>query len=432
MTKQLRKPAGTQLQVDENKLRAEAMWMGAYMLKRYAVYKGFDLASPYIKRLTFAPSKRRFAALCSLIGASPKDEFLKVAKEVRGLVNDGVSYNFGHMADFSRKDLSAMDEIIRAVGTSEEKFPAASKKAMEQVLASVAMKRIYAPDLFIHGKHYPLGAWNSIRKQKPIVDGDCFDEVLNISAPIIPGKDIKIEIKSPGKAQAWWESNLAGQEAGDFAGKICTFPEGRALFSGTQLAKHENGVYTFIARYAGKSEKPISKEEYRALWESVKKNIPQKALSGLMTIANEIDYIKKSINGHRLVIAFACLLEKSTGESVELDGSEDLEYLVERLLNEKAYPGDCKSVSTMSVGLATCLGYVARRVSGEVADLEGNEIASGGGHVWAEVLHPKKNIWLPFDPAQGAPLAFPKNKVYRLHDEIPKSLAPFEIRVSHE
>ncbi|MFA5930036.1 MAG: transglutaminase domain-containing protein [Candidatus Micrarchaeia archaeon] len=350
------------------------------------------------------------------------------------LVKEGKAYHFGRLAAFSREDLPAMDEIIRAVNAGEEKFPAASKREMEQVLARVARKQAYEPGLFIHEKHYPLGAWNSIRKQKPMVDGDCFDEVLNISAPIVPGKDIKIEIRMAGKAHAWWERKLAVHEADDLIvdGKICTFPEGHALFSGTQLAKHENGVYTFVARYAGKSAAPVGKEEYRALREKVKENIPQKALSGLMAIVSDIKFLRIFKSEHPLVIAFDYLQKKSTGESVGFDSTEDMEYLVERLMNEKAYPGDCKSVSTMSVGIATCLGYVARRVSGEVITLEGSEIASGGGHVWAEILHPAKNIWMPFDPAQGALLAFPKGKVYMPHDEIPKSLAPFEIRVSHE
>ncbi|MFA5930035.1 MAG: hypothetical protein WC861_04085 [Candidatus Micrarchaeia archaeon] len=78
MSKQLRKPAGAQLQAaDKNKLQAEATLAAAQVLKAYTEFKGLAggllvAATPFFKRRMLSSSKRRFAAICSLIGTPRK------------------------------------------------------------------------------------------------------------------------------------------------------------------------------------------------------------------------------------------------------------------------------------------------------------------------------------------------------------------------
>ena len=125
-------------------------------------------------------------------------------------------------------------------------------------------------------------------------------------------------------------------------------------------------------------------------------------------------------------------------------------HILEEYLTTGCFTGDCKSLSTFFIGVASALDIPSRRVAGYIVldkpidhyiKLYGEHpeglAENVGGHFWPEVYIPinsKEGFWIPVDPSIPIYKAFPSgDKVYHITVNMPhfKDSSTARIKVNY-
>lgn len=96
-----------------------------------------------------------------------------------------------------------------------------------------------------------------------------------------------------------------------------------------------------------------------------------------------------------------------------LDGTTDINDLLNTYKTSGSSPLDCKTISTLSVALCRASGIPARRIQGYVRNLSDSG-KKEEGHAWTEVFIPKMNGWVPLDNGSNSFLSYSKNYLHKM------------------
>jgi len=196
-----------------------------------------------------------------------------------------------------------------------------------------------------------LNKWYEI----PIANTEFVERELQI--PLKHNTKYTVDIKFDG------ELDFKKKKMEDFLNNTESFPASRYVFERYNMKRTPEGIYRFEAT-CRMPRLPLTLEETEA---NTKKAIRKEHLGTYKVDPRIISAIKDQTLEKTILKLYTLIKNYSTSEEVPDMDYFDFEKLHQVLSEERVVLGDCKSVSTMTIGIANGLGLAARRMEGQVA-----------------------------------------------------------------